>query len=197
MMNGVTIIWWDWVRWCKGETCNDNSLLDVLQLIITLHKWFPPPPPQTPTPSLICSHPRVTHKYPMGSCHILDLTLRWWTNTTGPGEARISDLSLQTPHWLPCFLLYKPPPHPSHRLPSPFLLLTPFRPRSTSLEKPVCAPVCLPFPLNMPALLGAPLRQRGIRLKELLRTSLWGSSPGPMADVTLVFRRTHALPSAH
>lgn len=53
--------------------------------------------PQTPTLSLICSHPRVTHKYPMESCHILDLTLRWWTNPTGPGEARISDLSLQKP----------------------------------------------------------------------------------------------------
>lgn len=40
-MTGVTIIWWDWVRWCNREICNDDFFLDVLQLIITLHKWSP------------------------------------------------------------------------------------------------------------------------------------------------------------
>lgn len=40
-MKGVTRSWWDWVRWCNREICNDDLLLDVLQLIITLHKWSP------------------------------------------------------------------------------------------------------------------------------------------------------------
>lgn len=37
-MKGVTITL---VRWCNGEICNNDLLLDVLQLIITLHKWSP------------------------------------------------------------------------------------------------------------------------------------------------------------
>lgn len=37
----LQLFWWDGVRWYSGEIRNDNFLLDVSQLIITLHKWPP------------------------------------------------------------------------------------------------------------------------------------------------------------
>lgn len=60
MMNGVTIIWWDWVRWCKGDGCNHKALHDVLQPIMLLQQTIS----QAPTPSLNYSHPRVAHLQP-------------------------------------------------------------------------------------------------------------------------------------
>lgn len=60
-MNGVTTVWWDWVRWCKGEECNDNALLDVLQLIMLLGKWS-------------LRHPRPLWTTPTSGWHISNLS---------------------------------------------------------------------------------------------------------------------------
>lgn len=92
-------------------------------------------------------------------------------------EAGSPDSSPQPPpETLPAPSLRKdPPPCPSHHLPSSSLILPPLRPHSSLLHLPrsACLRSSLPALLqHMPALLGAPVIQRGIRLKELLRTSL-------------------------
>lgn len=112
MMNGVTIIWWDWARWCKGEMCNDNSPLDVLQLIITLRKWSP-------------RHPHCLWTAPTQGWHISNLSVV----SDAMGEVFVSQV-FNKPYWghkdergssdtspqPPQALLENPPPHPSHHL---------------------------------------------------------------------------------
>lgn len=181
MMNGVTIIWWDWVRWCKGETCNDNSLLDVLRLIITLHKWSPPLHPRPRHPRRLWSAP--TQRWHISTLWRVVTSSTWlsggeqtllgqvkpgsptWASKTPTGHPARSSTSLpDIPHTV------------SHHLFSFLLLSGRAPPPSKNLF--ALQSVC-PFLLNMPALLGVPLIQRGICLKELLRTSLGRIIAGP------------------
>lgn len=149
MMNGVTIIWWDWVRWCKGEESNHNVLLDVLLLIMP-HKWSP-------------RHPRLLWTDPTRGWHISNLSragvalgefflrLRCLTSSAGaPRWKRDSRLERQAPFaYLPLRAWFTPPP-PLHNVPqtishhplSPLSSVhTP--PPSSSFEVPMCAPLCL------------------------------------------------------
>lgn len=176
MMNGVTIIWWDWVRWCKGEECNHNVLLDVL-LLIMLHKWSP-------------RHPRLLWTDPTRGWHVSNLSragvalgelfasqvfnkLCWGTTM----ELRFPNQApgpLRTP---PFACLIHPTPSPQASLrPSPIILsplaLPLFHPHSTSFLflRSACVRSTLPsFLQHMPGLLGQQLQSKDF---------IWNSSSG-------------------